>query len=119
MVTLFQTNKLITQEVIGKWFNIYTKIASQGQPEFPKSFHCHSFRHARATHWLEDGVNPAQIQRLLGHESIETTMKYVGVSSGQIAKALCFMEDSLTLSIEKKYKKVKKKDSLAAILGLR
>lgn len=119
MVTLFQTNKLITQEVIGKWFNIYTKIASQGQPEFPKSFHCHSFRHARATHWLEDGVNLAQIQRLLGHESIETTMKYVGVSSEQIAKALCSMEDSLTLSIEKKYKKVKKKDSLAAILGLR
>lgn len=79
----------------------------------------HSFRHARATHWLEDGVNLAQIQKLLGHESIETTMKYVGVSSEQMVQALCSMEDNLTLDVEKKYKKIRNKDSLATVLGLR
>lgn len=114
-----RANKKITQGAIGKRLKRYVRIASRGQLEFPINFHCHSFRHARATHWLEDGVNLAQIQKLLGHESIETTMKYVGVSSEQMAQALCSMEDDETLGIEKKYKKLGKKDSLATILGLR
>lgn len=84
-------NKKITSEAISKRLKMYVRIASQGLHEIPADFHCHSFRHARATHWLEDGVNLAQIQKLLGHESIETTMKYVGVSSEQMVQALCSM----------------------------
>lgn len=112
-------NKKITSEAISKRLKMYVRIASQGLLEIPVDFHCHSFRHARATHWLEDGVNLAQIQKLLGHESIETTMKYVGVSSEQMIQALCSMEDNLTLGVEKKYKKIRNKDSLATVLGLR
>ena len=112
-------NKKITSEAISKRLKMYVRIASQGLLEIPADFHCHSFRHARATHWLEDGVNLAQIQKLLGHESIETTMKYVGVSSEQMVQALCSMEDNLTLGVEKKYKKIRNKDSLATVLGLR
>ena len=111
--------KKITSEAISKRLKMYVRIASQGLLEIPADFHCHSFRHARATHWLEDGVNLAQIQKLLGHESIETTMKYVGVSSEQMVQALCSMEDNLTLGVEKKYKKIRNKDSLATVLGLR
>lgn len=112
-------NKKITSEAISKRLKMYVRIASQGLLEIPVDFHCHSFRHARATHWLEDGVNLAQIQKLLGHESIETTMKYVGVSSEQMIQVLCSMEDNLTLGVEKKYKKIRNKDSLATVLGLR
>ena len=82
-------------------------------------FHCHSLRHARATHWLEDGVNILQIQRLLGHESIETTMKYVGISKEQMIKALAIMDDATTKNIEKHYKTSKVKKSLAAAFGLK
>lgn len=46
-------------------------------------------------------------------------MKYVGVSSEQMVQALCSMEDNLTLGVEKKYKKIRNKDSLATVLGLR
>jgi len=46
-------------------------------------------------------------------------MKYVGVSSEQMIQALCSMEDNLTLGVEKKYKKIRNKDSLATVLGLR
>lgn len=66
----------------------------------PDSFHCHSLRHARATHWLEDGVNIVQIQRLLGHEGIETTMRYVGISKEQMIKALAVMDDATTKTLK-------------------
>ncbi|MDP2967408.1 MAG: tyrosine-type recombinase/integrase [bacterium] len=41
---------------------------------------CHSIRHAFATYLAESGANPAAIQILLGHESLDTTTKYVHVS---------------------------------------
>jgi site-specific recombinase XerD len=37
----------------------------------------HSLRHGFATYLAEKGANPAAIQRLLGHESLETTTRYV------------------------------------------
>lgn len=37
----------------------------------------HSIRHAFATYLAESGANPAAIQILLGHESLDTTTRYV------------------------------------------
>jgi integrase len=60
------------------------------------------------------------IQKLLGHENISTTTKsYVAVSNAQKAKALATLEDDVAKNIAKKWKKVKKSDSLAEILGLK
>jgi site-specific recombinase XerD len=41
---------------------------------------CHSIRHAFATYLAESGANPAAIQILLGHESLDTTTRYVHAS---------------------------------------
>ncbi len=41
---------------------------------------CHSIRHAFATYLAENGANPAAIQILLGHESLDTTTRYVHAS---------------------------------------
>lgn len=41
----------------------------------------HGIRHAFATYLAENGANPAAIQILLGHESLDTTTRYVNASS--------------------------------------
>ncbi len=40
----------------------------------------HSIRHAFATYLAESGANPVAIQILLGHESLDTTTRYVHAS---------------------------------------
>jgi len=40
----------------------------------------HSLRHGFATYLAEKGANPAAIQILLGHESLDTTTRYVHAS---------------------------------------
>ncbi len=41
----------------------------------------HKIRHAYATYLAESGANPAAIQILLGHESLDTTTRYVHASN--------------------------------------
>jgi len=42
-----------------------------------KRIHPHSLRHSFATHIIENGYDVATLQPLLGHNSAETTMRYI------------------------------------------
>lgn len=42
-----------------------------------KNVHCHMLRHSYATHLAEDGHTASEIQALLGHSSVQTSMIYV------------------------------------------
>lgn len=45
---------------------------------------CHIFRHAMATHMLENGANIRYIQAMLGHAKLETTEIYTHVSMNKL-----------------------------------
>ncbi|MBI4887513.1 MAG: integron integrase [Acidobacteria bacterium] len=44
-----------------------------------KRVSCHTFRHACATHLIEDGYDIRTVQELLGHRDVSTTMIYTHV----------------------------------------
>jgi len=47
----------------------------------------HSFRRFAAKRWLESGLNIRQVQLLLHHEDLQTTMVYLDYDLDEIARA--------------------------------
>lgn len=109
----------ITQEAVNKRLKTYALKANKICAEMPINIHCHNLRAARASHWLLEGLNIAMIQKLLGHENINTTMRYVAVTTAQKSVALSTMEDDVSKSASKRWKKEKMTSPLATLLGLK
>ena len=55
----------------------YVDAIRKKDATFPEHVHCHMFRHSKAMHMLEAGINIVYIRDFLGHEDISTTMVYV------------------------------------------
>ncbi len=90
----------------------------KGAKMFRMDLQCPSFRHAKASHWLEKRDNIAQISYLLGHESIQTTMVYLDITTKQEEKALETLEGENQKKMRKKWKTEEGKANLEILLGL-
>ncbi len=70
-----QKNKKLSPNYLEEKVKKYRELLGLNIPISP-----HSIRHAFATYLAESGANPAAIQILLGHESLDTTTRYVHAS---------------------------------------
>lgn len=94
----------MTQPAISKMLKKYAETAHVVCGDVPLGLHAHQFRHAKASHWLEDGMNIVQISFLLGHEQLQTTMVYLDITAEEKAKALATLEDEKDKKVSPKWK---------------
>lgn len=106
----------MSQTAVNKQLRKYAASAHSICDEVPRNLHAHQIRHAKASHWLEDGMNIVQISFLLGHSNIQTTMVYLDITTEQEDKALATLEDEGKGDIPKKWKA--DMNSLAAFCGV-
>ena len=57
------------------------------QLKFGKKVSCHTLRHSYATHLFEAGVSLKNIQKYLGHSSLQTTLVYIHITETAEADA--------------------------------
>jgi len=107
----------LSQTAVSKRLKQQAAIARQSCRSVPQDLHAHQLRHAKASHWLEDGMNIVQISFLLGHEQVETTMVYLDVTTEQEMKALATLEDENDRKLPKKWKS--DSSALAKYCGIR
>lgn len=93
----------MSQMAISKRLKKYAVMAHSVCAEVPEKLHAHQIRHAKASHWLEDGMNIVQISFLLDHKQLDTTMIYLDVTTEQERKALATLEDENDKQISKKW----------------
>jgi site-specific recombinase XerD len=60
----------------------------------------HSFRHACATHMLENGCNLRYIQQLLGHAKISTTQIYTRIDRSKLARVVASTHPRATAGLK-------------------
>lgn len=107
----------MTQPAIAKMLKKYAAAAHEKCQDVPLDLHAHQFRHAKASHWLEDGLNIVQISYLLGHANLETTMVYLDISLEQKNAALATLLDENDKKVKAKWKKAG--NPLADFCGVR
>lgn len=94
----------LTQPAVGKMLKKHAVCAHEICDEVPISLHAHQIRHAKASHWLEDGMNIVQISLLLGHEHLQTTMVYLDITIDVKSTALATLDDETSQKVTPKWK---------------
>lgn len=93
------TGKL-SQEYINQRLLIYTERSKAVCDEIVGRIHCHLFRHAKATHLINAGMNIVQVSKILGHSQIQTTMQYLDITARDLESSILKLEDEKVRKIQ-------------------
>ena len=110
-------NVKMSQSAVNRRLKLHAAAAHCSCSDVPLDVHAHQLRHARASHWLEEGVNIVQISLLLGHANLETTMIYLDITLDQKLTALITVKCDSSDGIAKKWKN--SGASLAELCGVK
>lgn len=112
-----KSNGPLTKAGIKYIIEKYRNLAEIESPIVPKNIYPHMFRHTKAMHLLESGVNYIYIRDFLGHRDIKTTEIYARISIEQKKKVLeNVYNDSIPISEETSWNK--DKDLLTYLMEL-
>lgn len=87
---LSQSKKKMTTACIRSIVAKYISIAKSSYPELfrEKNYSPHSFRHSKAVHLAEAGMDILHIRNFLGHAHVTTTEIYARIGQDAVTKAL-------------------------------
>ena len=95
----------ISARALDKRIKAYAKAAHEKCPEVPEAAHMHQLRHSKATHWVAgNDLNIVEVQHLLGHEDLSTTMVYVDAVGPKDTGSLATLEDEKDAKLDKRWK---------------
>ncbi|RTR00840.1 phage integrase [Halomonas nitroreducens] len=68
----------------------FTRALDRSGIELPKGQRTHVLRHTFASHFMMNGGNLLTLQKILGHQSIQMTMRYAHLSPDHLSEAVKF-----------------------------
>lgn len=78
----------LSPNAVTKLIQKHAAAAHESCADVPLGATPHRFRHARASHWLDEGMSVAQVSLMLGHAHIQTTMDYLDITMEQLTEAM-------------------------------
>ena len=85
----------LSRDAVAKMLRKHASVAHASCADVPTDVTPHRFRHARATHWLEQGMGIEQVSMLLGHAGLQVTMEYLDITVAMESEAIkCLVPSS-------------------------
>ena len=78
----------LSQSCIRKFLKNYGEAARKVCSEVPDSIHAHLWRHSRAMHLYQEGMDLTLVSQWLGHAQLETTLVYAHADTEHKRKAI-------------------------------
>ena len=89
----------IHSDTIRKMLKKYAAKLHESMPEIPADIHPHLFRHSRAMHLYQHGMELTLISQWLGHSSLQTTLVYAHADTEMKRKAISLATDDIVKNI--------------------
>lgn len=102
---IFYTNRdgrhhQMCSDTVRSFMKKYGLTARKYCPEIPKNVHPHLFRHSRAMHLYQGGMDLTLVSQWLGHANLQTTLIYAHADTEQKRKAIELATSSLNPSVK-------------------